>query len=189
MHHSLGFCKFKHILGQEEKRKKERLKSILQRSACSYQADNATEAFVRNATDQQDHGNQLPFLPYAVCDAHKHTTTDAQNSPSDAKARWKSSKCAKNHRKPMSAVKSMTALCTATSCLPEQRKDEQGGVEFQEFCFRITPAQTCCVITTSDCAIYLFSDILPIFLFYFRKKFQVCERNMNVEEECSEQYF
>lgn len=37
--------------------------------------------------------------------------------------------------------------------------------------------------------IYLFSDIFRIFLFYFRKKFQVCERNMNVEEECSEQYF
>lgn len=106
--------------GKKKERKKERLKNILQRSACSYQADNATEAFVRNATDQQDHGNQLPFLPYAVCNAHKHTTTDAQNSPSEAKARWKSSKCAKNHRKPMSAVKSMTALCTATSCLPEE---------------------------------------------------------------------
>lgn len=32
----------------------------------------------------------------------------------------------------MSAVKSMTASCAATSCLPEQRKDERVGLDEQE---------------------------------------------------------
>lgn len=132
LHHSLGFCKFKHILGQEEKRKKERLKSILQ-PACS-----AAPAVTRQIMPLKLVHGMLLTSRITETNSHffhmlfvTHTNTNAQNSPSDAKARWKSSKCAKNHRKPMSAVKSMTALCTATSCLPEQRKDEQGGVEFQ----------------------------------------------------------
>lgn len=192
LHHSLGFCKFKHILGQEEKRKKERLKSILQ-PACS-----AAPAVTRQIMPLKLVHGMLLTSRITETNSHffhmlfvTHTNTQRQTHKTHLQTQKRDGRAANVQK------------TTENPCLPlnpwqlyarrqvvYQSRGRTNRAELNsKFCFRITPAQTCCVITTSDCAIYLFSDILRIFLFYFRKKFQVCERNMNVEEECSEQYF